>query len=125
MKKNIKKFFVSYVELKGYATLYNFRPPNGNLLFFYQPPCCFCGSGDVQAVLLLIMRSTIVTNFRILCIMFHLFANVVRLVFDNIYEFKITIMTFETFDELSNYEFGMDYDQLGPNEKQWVKDELF
>jgi hypothetical protein len=33
--------------------------------------------------------------------------------------------TFETFDELSNYEFGMDYDQLGPNEKQWVKDELF
>lgn len=47
---------------------------------------------------------------------------------DNISVIKlnnIIMKTFETFDELSNYEFGMDYDQLGPNEQQWVRDELF
>ena len=27
-------------------------------------------------------------------------------------------------DELSNEEFGMDFDQLGPNEKEWVRDEM-
>lgn len=27
------------------------------------------------------------------------------------------------YDELANEEFGMDYDQLGPNEKEWVRDE--
>lgn len=27
-------------------------------------------------------------------------------------------------DELANNEFGMDYDQLGPNEKEWVDDEV-
>jgi hypothetical protein len=27
-------------------------------------------------------------------------------------------------DELAQEEFGMDYDQLGPNEKEWVQDEL-
>jgi len=29
-----------------------------------------------------------------------------------------------TEDEIANREFGMDYDQLGPNEKEWVRDEL-
>jgi hypothetical protein len=27
-------------------------------------------------------------------------------------------------DELAQEEFGMDYDQLGPNEKEWVQDEI-
>ena len=27
-------------------------------------------------------------------------------------------------DEIANNEFGMDYDQLGPNEKEWVDDEV-
>lgn len=27
-------------------------------------------------------------------------------------------------DEIANREFGMDYDQLGPNEKEWVDDEI-
>jgi hypothetical protein len=27
-------------------------------------------------------------------------------------------------DELANMEFGMDYDQLGPGEKEWVRDEI-
>lgn len=27
-------------------------------------------------------------------------------------------------DEIANNEFGMDYDQLGPNEKEWVDDEI-
>jgi len=27
-------------------------------------------------------------------------------------------------DEVANSEFGMDYDQLGPNEKEWVRDEI-
>ena len=27
-------------------------------------------------------------------------------------------------DELANEEFGMDYDQLGSNEKEWVRDEM-
>ncbi len=27
-------------------------------------------------------------------------------------------------DELANMEFGMDYDQLGSNEKEWVRDEM-
>jgi len=27
-------------------------------------------------------------------------------------------------DELANMEFGMDYDQLGDNEKEWVRDEM-
>ncbi len=27
-------------------------------------------------------------------------------------------------DEIANEEFGMDYDQLGPNEKEWVRDEM-
>ena len=27
-------------------------------------------------------------------------------------------------DELANMEFGMDYDQLGDNEKEWVHDEI-
>jgi hypothetical protein len=27
-------------------------------------------------------------------------------------------------DEIANNEFGMDYDQLGPNEKEWVRDEI-
>jgi hypothetical protein len=27
-------------------------------------------------------------------------------------------------DELANREFGMDFDQLGPNEQQWVRDEM-
>ena len=26
-------------------------------------------------------------------------------------------------NELAQEEFGMDYDQLGPNEKEWVRDE--
>lgn len=25
---------------------------------------------------------------------------------------------------IAQKEFGMDYDQLGPNEKEWVRDEL-
>ena len=27
-------------------------------------------------------------------------------------------------DEIANSEFGMDYEQLGPNEKEWVRDEI-
>lgn len=27
-------------------------------------------------------------------------------------------------DEIANREFGMDYNQLGPNEKEWVRDEI-
>lgn len=27
-------------------------------------------------------------------------------------------------DEIANNEFGMDYDQLGPNQKEWVDDEI-
>lgn len=27
-------------------------------------------------------------------------------------------------DEIANSEFGMDYNQLGPNEKEWVRDEI-
>jgi len=30
----------------------------------------------------------------------------------------------DIYDEISNEEFGMDYDQLGPNEKEWVRDEI-
>ena len=26
------------------------------------------------------------------------------------------------YDAIANDEFGMDYDQLGPNEKEWVRD---
>jgi hypothetical protein len=29
----------------------------------------------------------------------------------------------DIYDEIANEEFGMDYDQLGPNEKEWVRDE--
>lgn len=28
-------------------------------------------------------------------------------------------------DEIANYEFGMDYNQLGPSEKEWVRDEYY
>jgi hypothetical protein len=28
-----------------------------------------------------------------------------------------------TYNGIANDEFGMDYDQLGPNEKEWVRDE--
>lgn len=28
------------------------------------------------------------------------------------------------YDLIAQKEFGMDYDQLGPNEKEWVRDEL-
>ncbi len=27
-------------------------------------------------------------------------------------------------DAIANAEFGMDYDQLGPGEKEWVRDEM-
>lgn len=27
------------------------------------------------------------------------------------------------YDEISNNEFGMDYEQLGTNEQEWVRDE--
>ena len=30
----------------------------------------------------------------------------------------------DIYDEIANEEFGMDYDQLGPNEKEWVRDEV-
>jgi hypothetical protein len=30
----------------------------------------------------------------------------------------------DIYDEIANEEFGMDYDQLGPNEKEWVRDEI-
>jgi hypothetical protein len=30
----------------------------------------------------------------------------------------------DIYDEIANEEFGMDYDQLGPNEKEWVKDKV-
>ena len=26
------------------------------------------------------------------------------------------------YNQIANAEFGMDYDQLGPNEKEWVRD---
>ena len=30
----------------------------------------------------------------------------------------------DIYDEIANMEFGMDYDQLGPGEKEWVRDEM-
>lgn len=30
----------------------------------------------------------------------------------------------DTYDEIANAEFGMDYDQLGSNEQEWVRDEI-
>lgn len=27
-------------------------------------------------------------------------------------------------NEIANNEFGLDYDQIGPNEKEWVNDEI-
>ena len=30
----------------------------------------------------------------------------------------------DIYDDIANMEFGMDYDQLGPNEKEWVLDEI-
>lgn len=30
----------------------------------------------------------------------------------------------DIYDEIANMEFGMDYDQLGPGEKEWVRDEI-
>jgi len=30
----------------------------------------------------------------------------------------------DIYDDVANMEFGMDYDQLGPNEKEWVRDEI-
>jgi len=30
----------------------------------------------------------------------------------------------DIYDEIANMEFGMDYDQLGDNEKEWVRDEI-
>ena len=30
----------------------------------------------------------------------------------------------DIYDEVANMEFGMDYDQLGSNEKEWVRDEI-
>jgi hypothetical protein len=30
----------------------------------------------------------------------------------------------DIYDEIANEEFGMDYNQLGPNEKEWVRDEI-
>jgi hypothetical protein len=30
---------------------------------------------------------------------------------------------YDAYDEIANAEFGMDYDQLGPNEQEWVQDE--
>jgi len=31
---------------------------------------------------------------------------------------------YDVYDEIANAEFGMDYDQLGSNEKEWVRDEI-
>ena len=30
----------------------------------------------------------------------------------------------DIYDDIANEEFGMDYDQLGSNEKEWVRDEI-
>ena len=30
----------------------------------------------------------------------------------------------DIYDDIANSEFGMDYDQLGDNEKEWVRDEI-
>ena len=30
----------------------------------------------------------------------------------------------DIYDDIANSEFGMDYDQLGPNEQEWVRDEI-
>jgi len=30
----------------------------------------------------------------------------------------------DIYDDIANMEFGMDYDQLGDNEKEWVRDEI-
>ena len=32
-------------------------------------------------------------------------------------------MKTENYNEISNMEFGLDYNQLGPNEQEWVRDE--
>jgi hypothetical protein len=33
-------------------------------------------------------------------------------------------MVMDVKDVIAQNEFGMDYDQLGPNEKEWVDDEI-
>ena len=30
---------------------------------------------------------------------------------------------YDAYDEIAQAEFSMDYDQLGPNEQEWVRDE--
>ncbi len=41
-------------------------------------------------------------------------------------QIKINTMTLEEIrNEISRREFDLDYDQLGPNEKEWVEDEMF
>ena len=40
-EKNIKKFFVRYMELKGYAMLHIFFFPDGELLFILPVPVLF------------------------------------------------------------------------------------
>ena len=40
--------------------------------------------------------------------------------FDGVY----TDEGYVSYDSIAQSEFGMDYDQLGPNEKEWVRDEI-
>ena len=41
----------------------------------------------------------------------------------NIGNFGITEGNYDAYDEIAQSEFSMDYDQLGPNEQEWVRDE--
>ena len=54
LEKNIKKFFVRYMELKGYAMLHIFFFRMGNYFLFYQSPCCFYDLRDHSIVSLMI-----------------------------------------------------------------------
>jgi len=56
-EKNIKKFFVRYMELKGYAMLHIFFFRMGNYFLFYQSPCCFYDLRDHSIVSLMIWQT--------------------------------------------------------------------
>jgi hypothetical protein len=91
-KKNIKKFFVTYLELTGYAMLYKFFLKNGNSTFFWGSPCFFLGLALVPDPILVLvpdygrdyLRDSVQdSGFFPGC---YRFADVTRCPLDNIYE---------------------------------------
>lgn len=66
-KKNIKKFFVSYRELWGYAMLYNFFFKYGNHYFFAGSPVVFRDWPWVPGILVLVAGAIRAGAAGILC----------------------------------------------------------